>query len=95
MSPRPRNPRYFPTMKVRGARRRRLAPVQLLSGAFDRVFISPAVARIAAEMLKSFRPRLMLGADVSSIVHQSESQPVSALPAPITHPDRSERPQST
>ena len=95
MSPRPRNPRYFPTMKVRGARRRRLAPVQLLAGAFDRVGEVCEITRIAMETLKNFRPRLMLGAEHASFVHQIESQPVSALPAPITHPERSERPQST
>jgi len=31
----PRNPRYFPHMKVRGARRRRIAPIQRMAGAFD------------------------------------------------------------
>jgi len=31
----PRNPRYFPKMKVRGARRRRIAGFQRMMGAFD------------------------------------------------------------
>lgn len=31
----PRNPYYFPKMKVRGARRKRLAVWQLLAGAAD------------------------------------------------------------
>ncbi|WP_242089213.1 hypothetical protein [Curtobacterium sp. DN_7.5] len=33
----PRNPRYFPTMKVRGARRRRIAPYQRATGSFERL----------------------------------------------------------
>jgi hypothetical protein len=35
MSARPRNPRYFPRMKVRGAQRRHLAPMQRLARSFD------------------------------------------------------------
>lgn len=33
----PRTPRYFPRMKVRGARRRRVAPIDLMVGAFERM----------------------------------------------------------
>ena len=33
----PRNPRYFPKMKVRGARRRKIAGFQRMVGAFDRL----------------------------------------------------------
>jgi hypothetical protein len=33
----PRNPRYFPRMKVRGAQRRRQAPLQRMAGAFDQL----------------------------------------------------------
>lgn len=35
MSARPRTPRYFPRMKVRGARRRRMAPVHRVQRAFE------------------------------------------------------------
>lgn len=42
----PRNPRYFPRMKVRGARRRRLAPFQRLQGGFDHLsVVSESAAR--------------------------------------------------
>jgi hypothetical protein len=37
MATNPRNPRYFPHMKVRGARRRRIAGIQRMTGAFDRL----------------------------------------------------------
>jgi len=40
----PRNPRYFPQMKVRGAQRRQKAPVQYLLGAFDRLSTATAEA---------------------------------------------------
>jgi len=33
----PRTPRYFPHMRVRGARRRRFAPFQRLAGSFDQL----------------------------------------------------------
>lgn len=32
-----RTPQYFPHMKIRGARRRRIAPFQRLAGSFDRL----------------------------------------------------------
>jgi len=51
MSTRPRNPRYFPRMKVRGKSRRYVAPVQRLAGAFDRLNI---VMPIAAQSLYAF-----------------------------------------
>lgn len=55
---RPRNPRHFPRMKIRGASRRRQAPWQRMlrgidgigrsaleaSGAFERLFLSAPVA---------------------------------------------------
>lgn len=44
----PRTPRYFPRMKVRGARRRGLAPWQLMYGAFERLAHN---GRVAAEQL--------------------------------------------
>lgn len=44
MSTNPRNPRYFPRMKVRGARRRWMAPVQRLGGSFDRLGDAMTVA---------------------------------------------------
>ena len=40
----PRNPRYFPRMKVRGARRHRIASVQRLAGSFDRLAAAAAAA---------------------------------------------------
>ena len=94
MSPRLRNPRYFPLMKVRGSRRRRLAPMQRLSGSFDGMGSVIAMTSVA---LASFGLAIKAAVEAERVSagHQSESQPVSALPAPITHPDRSERPQST
>lgn len=44
----PRTPRYFPNMKVRGKRRRGLAPWQLIYGAFERLALN---GRAAAEQL--------------------------------------------
>lgn len=38
MSTKPRTPEHFPRMKVRGARRRRLAPRQLAIGRMHRAF---------------------------------------------------------
>jgi hypothetical protein len=46
---RPRNPRHFPRMKVRGARRRRLAPMQLVAGSFDRLSFA---ARISGDAIR-------------------------------------------
>lgn len=43
----PRNPRYFPKMKVRGTRRRHLAPWQRLQRGFD------MLGRVADEASKS------------------------------------------
>lgn len=40
MSTKPRNPQYFPRMKVRGARRKQLAPFQRAAGAFDRLTVT-------------------------------------------------------
>jgi hypothetical protein len=37
MSTNPRNPEFFPRMKVRGARRRRLAPFQAMKGSLRRL----------------------------------------------------------
>lgn len=48
MSANPRTPRYFPAMKVRGARRNRLAPFQRLAGSFDRM--SDAAKRVGESM---------------------------------------------
>jgi len=39
-----RNPRYFPRMKIRGARRRRVASLQRMTGSFDRLSASTAQA---------------------------------------------------
>lgn len=40
MSTKPRTPRYFPKMKVRGAKRRQIAPYQRLAGSFDRMVVA-------------------------------------------------------
>lgn len=47
----PRNPRHFPKMKVRGIRRKRRAPIQLMVGAFDRLGV---VAENTARHLEKF-----------------------------------------
>lgn len=49
----PRTPRYFPRMKVRGARRRRIAPLQRIAGAFDRLQVDTEKAVIALTGLAS------------------------------------------
>lgn len=49
MSTKPRNPRYFPKMKVRGKRRRKIAPFQRLAWHFD------AMGAAAAESVESLR----------------------------------------
>jgi hypothetical protein len=46
-----RNPRNFPKMKVRGARRRRLAPWQRLAGSFDALADSTHVTGQAIKAL--------------------------------------------
>lgn len=43
----PRNPRYFPRMKVRGARRRRIAGIEGMAGWFDRLGYSAFTASVA------------------------------------------------
>lgn len=43
----PRNPRYFPRMKVRGARRRRIAGIQSVTGFFDRLGANTIAASVA------------------------------------------------
>jgi len=47
MSTNPRNPRYFPRMKVRGAQRRRVAPMQRATGAFDRMNVAMRIAAMS------------------------------------------------
>lgn len=47
----PRNPRYFPKMKVRGARRRRLATFQRIAGSFDRLQGEAITAATAIQRL--------------------------------------------
>jgi hypothetical protein len=47
----PRNPRYFPKMKVRGARRQRLAPFQRLAGVFDEMTLA---TKRSAESFRQF-----------------------------------------
>lgn len=46
----PRNPRYFPRMKVRGAQRRRVASLQRMTGSFDR--LSESTAQTADALVK-------------------------------------------
>lgn len=43
----PRNPRYFPRMKVRGARRRQVAGIQRLTGAFDYLSMTAWQAQVS------------------------------------------------
>ena len=45
----PRTPEFFPRMKVRGARRRRLAPFQRVAGAFRRMGVQMVSTRDAME----------------------------------------------
>ena len=47
MSGMKRTPRYFPAMKVRGARRRKIAPYQFMAGGFDRVGIAARDAALS------------------------------------------------
>jgi hypothetical protein len=51
MSNKPRTPEYFPRMKVRGARRRRLAPYQAMNGSLRRLAVA---ARSAAVSLTAY-----------------------------------------
>lgn len=46
----PRNPRYFPKMKVRGARRKRLAPFQRMTRQFE--LLNEAPAQVVNELKK-------------------------------------------
>jgi hypothetical protein len=56
MSTKPRNPRYFPKMKVRGARRRLIAPFQRMAGSFDRLGEAfRDVGRLAEEATRAFK----------------------------------------
>lgn len=58
MSTKPRTPRYFPRMKVRGAKRKQQAPFQRVLGAFDRFeLIAAQMAQQITEDFKNFRPR--------------------------------------
>lgn len=49
----PRTPRYFPRMKVRGARRRRQAHWDYVTGLFERLY-EPRSAEALAEMQHAF-----------------------------------------
>jgi len=64
MSSKPRNPSYFPRMKVRGARRRRLAPFQRATGSFLRL---NGTMREAAEAMRRLA---VLVNDAEVIVHE-------------------------
>ena len=61
----PRTPQYFPKMKVRGARRRRLAPWQRVCRALDGFKVSAANAaismRVLGEMMKDQRSKEVEG----------------------------------
>jgi len=56
MTTRPRNPRYFPRMKIRGAQRRRIAPVQRVAGAFDRMNVAMHIAAMSMVHLAAKYP---------------------------------------
>lgn len=77
MSTRPRNPHYFPRMKVRGARRRRLAPMQRISGSFDGMVRASVMA---SAFLTGFGLAIKAAVEAErvSAVHQIESQPLSS-----------------
>ena len=47
----PRNPRYYPAMKVRGHRRRKIAPYHRLQGAFDGIAAAAGVGAASFEQL--------------------------------------------
>jgi hypothetical protein len=63
----PRNPRYFPRMKVRGARRRDRAMFQLLAGAFDEMGNGAGLAAWRMQTWvnewHTYRARHLLGID--------------------------------
>lgn len=48
---RPRNPRYYPAMKVRGRRRRQVAPYHRLQVAFDGIATAAGVGAASFEQL--------------------------------------------
>lgn len=54
----PRTSRYFPSMKVRGARRKRVAPFQRAAGSFDRLSVS---AESAAQSFRTLIDMVNLG----------------------------------
>lgn len=63
----PRNPRYFPRMKVRGASRRMVAPYQRAARGFDGISASVHIAvqdlLFCMENYVYYRPPFMSGAD--------------------------------
>jgi hypothetical protein len=81
MSTKPRNPRYFPKMKVRGARRRLIAPFQRTAGSFDRLGESfRDVGRLAEEATRAFKvafppePGINTAADVLNTVTKESAR---------------------
>jgi hypothetical protein len=60
----PRTPQYFPAMKVRGARRRKIAPIQHVAGAFTRLGIE---AKRAGLLLKDMAGTWGIAADTKGI----------------------------
>lgn len=74
MSTRPRNPRHFPKMKVRGARRRQQAPVQRVLRAFDGFGLAVLAAAQRMTMLASIMER-------PSIVYQFDDERLSTPPS--------------
>lgn len=53
----PRTPEFFPRMKVRGARRRRLAPYQRMRGQFSRLGFTAREALTAMETFSKILKR--------------------------------------
>ena len=47
----PRNPRHFPAMKVRGRRRRQVAPYHRLQRSFDKIAQAAIVSAVSFEQL--------------------------------------------
>lgn len=63
----PRNPRYFPRMKVRGRKRRMQAPFQRMAGTFDamgmRLEFAAWQLRVFASAYQGYKQRRLIGVE--------------------------------
>ena len=87
-----RNPRNFPKMKVRGARRRRLAPWQRLAGSFDALadstrVTSQAMMALAVAWRKTQLEETLIPLKQVTPVHHPASEPLSARSGTNTRSD--------